>query len=64
MAYGYDTEAGTMQGMELGGAGGKGAAPGGFNFGDLTKMLGSPAVKNWLSSPANQRMIADFGQAL
>jgi hypothetical protein len=37
---------------------------GGFNFGDLTKMLGSPAVKNWLSSPSNQRMIADFGQAL
>jgi hypothetical protein len=46
------------------GPGAKPAASGGFNFGDLTKMLGSPAVKNWLSSPSNQRMIADFGQAL
>ena len=36
----------------------------GFKWGDLTKMLGSKPVKNWLSSPANQRMIAEFGQAL
>jgi hypothetical protein len=40
------------------------AAGQGFKWNDLTKMLGSPAVKDWLSSPANQRMIADFGQAL
>jgi hypothetical protein len=37
---------------------------GGFKWGDLTKMLGSKPVKDWLSSPANQRMIADMGQAL
>ena len=42
----------------------KGGSLFGFNFGDLTKMLGSKPVKSWLSSPANQRMIADFGRAL